>query len=84
MQAAEKLSITLPTDLARTIREKVGSGAYSTQDEFICEAVQAWLEHEQRLEELDRAIEQGIADAEAGRVQDIDSAREELRRHFAA
>jgi predicted transcriptional regulator len=35
------------------------------------------------LEWLDRAIAQGIADADAGLTQDIDEVRAEIAKHFA-
>jgi antitoxin ParD1/3/4 len=41
------------------------------------------MDRDRRLERLDTAIAQGVADAEAGRVQDIDDVRAELRGRFA-
>lgn len=84
MQTAEKLSITLPAEMARAIREKVGTGLYGSTSEVIREALRGWLEREQRLAALDAAIARGLADAEAGRVQDTGAVREELRRRFGA
>jgi antitoxin ParD1/3/4 len=83
MQSAEKLSITLPTEMANFIRQKVDSGLYSSNSEIIREAVRALMERERRLEWLDTAIARGVADAEAGQVQDIDEVRTELRGRFA-
>ena len=37
------------------------------------------MERERRLERLDGAIALGLADAEAGRVQEIEAVRRELR-----
>lgn len=82
MQTAENLSITLPAEMVRIIREKVGSGAYSSNSEVIRVALRGWMEREQRLATLDSAIARGIADAEAGRTQEIKTIREELRRRF--
>jgi antitoxin ParD1/3/4 len=65
------------------IREKVSSGAYGSNSEVIREALRGWLERDRRLAALDNAIARGIADAEAGRVQDIDEVRSELRQHLA-
>ena len=39
MDPAEKLSITLPANLARLVREKVESGAYASNSEVIREAL---------------------------------------------
>ena len=83
-QNAEKLSITLPPEMARMIREKVSSGAYGSNSEVIREALRAWLERDRRLAALDTAIARGVADAEAGRVQGIDEVRAEMRERFAS
>jgi len=82
MQTAEKLSITLPAEMVRVIREKVGTGTYSSNSEVIREALRGWMEREQRLATLDAAIARGVADADAGRTQEIETVREELKRRF--
>lgn len=82
MQTAEKLSITLPAEMVRVIREKVGTGTYSSNSEVIREALRGWMEREQRLATLDAAIARGVADADTGRTQEIETVREELRKRF--
>jgi len=84
MQSAEKLSITLPTEMANFIRQKVASGLYGSNSEIIREALRVLMERERRLEWLDTAIARGVADAEAGQVQDIDEVRIQLRDRFAS
>ena len=79
MQSAEKLSITLPPEMASFIRHKVESGLYGSNSEIIREAMRGLMERERRLERLDGAIALGLADAEAGRVQEIEAVRRELR-----
>jgi antitoxin ParD1/3/4 len=81
--SSEKLSITLPQDMVSIIRNKVINGGYASNSEVIREAMRGWMEREQRLSELDAAIARGIADSEAGRVQDIDSVRDELIKRFS-
>lgn len=83
MQSAEKLSITLPPEMAAFIRRKVESGLYGSNSEIIREALRGLMERERRLEQLDGAIAQGLADAEAGLVQEIEAVRQELRRGAA-
>lgn len=82
MQTAEKLSITLPAEMVRLIREKVSGGIYGSNSEVIREALRGWMERERRLAALDRAIARGVADADAGRTQDINTVRAGLRGHF--
>jgi len=71
MQSAEKLSITLPPEMAHFIRQKVASGLYGSNSEIIREALRGLMERERCLERLDGAIALGLADAEAGRVQEM-------------
>jgi antitoxin ParD1/3/4 len=84
MQSAEELSITVPPEMATFIRQKVDSGLYSSNSEIIREALRGMMERDQRLERIDTAIAKGIADAEEGRVQDIDEVRAELYERFTA
>lgn len=79
MQTAEKLSITLPAEMVRVIREKVSAGTYGSNSEVIREALRGWMDRERNLGALDAAIARGIADADSGRVQHLDAARLELR-----
>ncbi|WP_020650058.1 type II toxin-antitoxin system ParD family antitoxin [Solimonas variicoloris] len=83
MQVAEKLSITLPAEMARAIRAKVEAGDYSSNSEVIREALRGWMERERKLVALDAAIARGVADAEAGRVLTLDRARNELKKRIA-
>jgi len=79
---AEKLSITLPAEMVRLIREKVDRGAYASNSEVIREAMRGWMERESRLAALDAAITRGMADAQAGRVQEVETVRQELGKRF--
>jgi antitoxin ParD1/3/4 len=78
MSNAEKLSITLPSEMVRVIRGRVSAGAYGSNSEVIRQALREWMDREQRMGRLDDAIARGVADAEAGRVEDIDSVRAAL------
>ena len=76
---AEKLSITLPADMAQTIRAAVSAGGYSSNSEVIREAIRLWQERrtdrEQRLAEVRAKIQEAIDDPV--RITD-----DELGRHF--
>jgi antitoxin ParD1/3/4 len=66
MRPAEKLSITLPADMARMVRDKVEAGAYASNSEVIREALRVWQEGEamktQRLQEIRQKIAESIND----------------------
>ncbi len=76
---AEKLSITLPADMARAIRAAVSTGGYSSNSEVIREAMRLWQERrtdrEQRVAEVRAKIQEAIDDPV--RITD-----DELGRHF--
>ncbi|MGH8445178.1 MAG: type II toxin-antitoxin system ParD family antitoxin [Solimonas sp.] len=82
MQSFEKLSITLPREMAKIIREKVSAGSYGSNSEVIREAMRGWIDREQRLGALDAAIGRGMADVKAGRVQEVSAVRKELRGRY--
>jgi antitoxin ParD1/3/4 len=63
MEPAEKLSITLPADLARIIRQKVQSGAYASNSEVIREALRDWQERDMERVQRFAKIRQDIEDA---------------------
>jgi len=60
MQTAEKLSITLPAEMVRIIREKISAATCSSNCEVIREALRSWMEREQRLAALEAAIVRGV------------------------
>jgi antitoxin ParD1/3/4 len=66
MRPAEKLSITLPADMARMVRDQVEGGAYASNSEVIREALRTWQEREamkaHRLEEIREKIAESIND----------------------
>jgi antitoxin ParD1/3/4 len=66
MRPAEKLSITLPADMARMVRDKVEGGAYASNSEVIREALRVWQEREavkaHRMEEIREKIADSVND----------------------
>ena len=72
----ERLTITLPADMATVLKAAVASGDYATTSEVVREALRDWKHKKalqtQAFEELRRDIGIGVADMEAGRVVDFD------------
>ncbi len=66
---AEKLSITLPADMAQMIRRQVETGAYSSNSEVIREAMRLWQdrrsEREQRLDAIRAKINEAADDPQS-------------------
>lgn len=79
MGAIERLTITLPADMAGLVKGAVDDGDYASTSEVIREALRDWkLRRELRLgqlAELRADIARGLADVAAGRIADFDAER---------
>jgi antitoxin ParD1/3/4 len=66
MRPAEKLSITLPADMARRVRAKVKEGSYGSSSEVIRDALRLWeereAERERRLAGVRAKIDEAVND----------------------
>ncbi len=65
MQNVERLSITLPVEMAKLIRAKVEEGGYASNSEVIREALRAWQVQEQAKDKRLAVIRAKIAEADA-------------------
>ena len=79
MGSIERLTITLPADMAGLVKGAVDDGDYASTSEVIREALRDWkLRRELRLgqlAELRADIARGLADVAAGRIADFDAER---------
>lgn len=79
MADIERLTITLPSEMAAVVRGAVEGGDYASSSEVVREALRDWkLKRALQLQELAALkadIDQGLADVAAGRVQDFDAGR---------
>ncbi len=79
MAEIERLTITLPHEMAVVVKSAVEGGDYASSSEVVREALRDWkLKRALRLKELEALkadIDQGLADVAEGRVQDFDKAR---------
>ena len=57
--------------LEEVVDRLVASGRYNSKSEVLREGVRLVEEREKRLEALDRALAEGLADVEAGRVKPL-------------
>jgi antitoxin ParD1/3/4 len=62
----EKLSISLPLDMARMVRRHVEDGAYASNSEVISDALRLWQQREQergqRLDAIRASLDAAAAD----------------------
>ncbi len=71
MQSAETISITLPDDLMRLIREEVNSGRYASAGDVVHEAMRLWRdrerEHNELIGDIRARIDRSLADPRPSR-----------------
>lgn len=79
MGAIERLTITLPAEMAGLVKGAVDDGDYASTSEVIREALRDWkLKRELRLRELAELkvdISHGLTDLAEGRIADFDADR---------
>jgi len=79
MSAIERMTITMPAEMAAVVKNAVDGGDYASTSEVVREALREWKakravqRHE--LEALKADIDRGLADVAAGRVKDFDADR---------
>lgn len=79
MSSIERMTITIPTDMAAVVKAAVDGGDYASSSEVVREAIREWklrrVVQEQELAALKADIDKGLADVAAGRVRDFDTAK---------
>lgn len=79
MAGIERLTITLPSDMAAIVKGAVEGGDYASNSEVVREALRDWkLKRALQLQELASLkadIDRGLTDLAEGRVRDFDAAR---------
>jgi antitoxin ParD1/3/4 len=76
MPEIERLTITMPAELAAVVKQAVETGDYASSSEVVRAALRDWkLKRALQIEELaglKTDIDKGLADVAAGRVKDFD------------
>ena len=85
MPAVERMTITMPAELAETLRQTVAGGEYASTSEVVREALRDWTRRRdaerQDLEALRAAIKAGL---DSGPALPADQVFAELRARYAA
>lgn len=85
MPAVERMTITMPAELAETLRQTVAGGEYASTSEVVREALREWTRRRdaerQDLEALRAAIKAGL---DSGPALPADEVFAELRARYAA
>jgi antitoxin ParD1/3/4 len=79
MAEIERMTITLPSEMAAVVRDAVEGGDYASSSEVMREALRDWKMKRalqfQELVALKAEIDRGLIDLAEGRVQDFDANR---------
>ena len=74
----ERVTITMPTDMAQLLKDAVAGGDYTTTSEVVREALHDWKNkralHLHEFAALKADIKKGLADVEAGKTSAFDPA----------
>jgi antitoxin ParD1/3/4 len=78
MAGIERLTITLPADMAAVVKGAVEGGDYASSSEVVREALRDWKMKRavqlKELESLQADIDRGLTDLAEGRVKTFDAA----------
>ncbi|MBM4128252.1 MAG: ribbon-helix-helix protein, CopG family [Nitrospira sp.] len=76
MASIERMTITMPTDMAAVIKAAVDGGDYASTSEVVREALREWklrrVVQSQKLAALKADLDRGLDDIAAGRVTNFD------------
>jgi antitoxin ParD1/3/4 len=79
MAEIERLTITLPSEMAAAVKSAVEGGDYASSSEVVREALRDWKMKRavqlKEMESLKADIDKGLTDLAAGRVEEFDAAR---------
>jgi antitoxin ParD1/3/4 len=77
MSTIERMTITMPADMAAIVKAAVDSGDYVSTSEVVRDALREWKMRRaiqlQEIAALKSDIDKGLADVAAGRVNDFDT-----------
>ena len=77
MSRIERMTVTMPADMAAVVKAAVDGGDYASTSEVVRDALRDWkikrAVQVQELAALKRDIDKGLADVAAGRVRDFDA-----------
>ncbi len=79
MAEIERMTITLPSDMAAVVKGAVEGGDYASSSEVVREALRDWKMKRalqlQELASLKADIDRGLSDVTEGRVKEFDKAK---------
>lgn len=81
MSKLERITVTMPAEMAAKLRAAVDAGAYATSSEIVREAVRAWVAKQERQEAELAHIRALIAEGEASEELDGETVLRDLEEY---
>jgi len=79
MAEIQRMTVTLPSDMAAVVKDAVEGGDYASSSEVVREALRDWkMKRVLQLQELAALkidIDKGLTDVAEGRIKDFDAGR---------
>lgn len=80
------MNVSVPDPMRDWVQSRIETGKYASASDYVRDLIrrdqESSLERERRLATLDASIARGIADADAGRVHDLDEAIDALEAKY--
>ncbi|AKM07561.1 ribbon-helix-helix domain-containing protein [Pelagerythrobacter marensis] len=83
MGKLERITVTMPEEMAAKLRAAVDSGSYATTSEVVREALRDWSDEQDRREAAIERLKEMVAEAEAGPSYPAEQAFAEIRQYVA-
>jgi len=84
MSKLERITVTMPEEMAAKLRAAVETGAYATTSEIVREALRDWADEQERREAALAKLRAEIAKGLEGPLYDGEEVFAELRERVAA
>lgn len=82
MGKLERITVTMPEEMAAKMRLAVESGEYATTSEIVREALRGWNEQQERRHAAIERVRELISEAEMGELLDGPTVLAELRAKY--
>ncbi|HWK40904.1 MAG TPA: ribbon-helix-helix domain-containing protein [Croceibacterium sp.] len=82
MGKLERITVTMPEEMAAKLREAVESGGYATTSEVVREALRDWSDHQERRQVAINRIRDLVAESEGEELLDGPATLAEFRARY--
>lgn len=83
MGKLERITVTMPEEMASKLRAAVEAGEYATTSEVVREALRDWSEYQDRRQAAVERLKQMVAEADEGPSYPAEQVLAEIRQYVA-